>query len=776
VRLDGGNGFGGAVITPYFDSLLVKLTTWGATLDQAVVRADRALQEFRIRGVKTNIAFLRNVILHPTFGSGAATTDFVDRTSELFQFPEARDRATKLLAYVADVIVNGRDDVREIVKDGVKLPRPVPPGVDRSLDPPQGTRQLLQRLGPGKFAEWARNERRLLVTDTSFRDAHQSLLATRVRTYDLLAVSDAVARQLPGLFSLEMWGGARFDTTMRFLQEDPWDRLVELRKRIPNVLFQMLLRASNAVGYTSYPDNVVREFVRVSAGNGIDVFRIFDSLNATSNMRVAMDAVREDTGALCEAAICYTGDILDPERTKYSLDYYVRIANELVRMGAHILAIKDMAGLCKPFAARALVKALRDEAGVPVHFHTHDTSGINAASVLFAAEAGVDIADGAIASMSGMTSQPCLNSLVAALRHSDRDTGLDQAALDRMSEYWAAVRALYYPFDEGLAAPAPDVYHHEMPGGQYTNLRQQARSVGMDARWAEVCDAYAAANRLLGDIVKVTPSSKVVGDLALYMVTNDLSADDLAQGHGAGSVPKSVVEMMQGLLGTPEGGWPAAFQRRVLSAARVKPLDNRPGALLAPVDFAAEAAALEQRFGRCPTREDVLSSILYPKVYDEFARHRQAHDNTSVIPTANFFYGMQPGEETAVAIERGKTLIVRYLTTGELHDDGRRTVFFELNGQPRDVSVEDRSADIVVKRHATADPADANQVAAPMPGKVSLVAARAGDPVKAGDRLLSIEAMKMETPVYAPRDATVSRVEVAAGTVVEAGDLLVILA
>ncbi len=775
VRLDGGNGFGGAVITPYFDSLLVKLTTWGATLDQAVMRADRALQEFRIRGVKTNIAFLRNVILHPTFGSGAATTDFVDRTTALFQFPEARDRATKLLAYMADVIVNGRDDVRGSVRAGVKLARPVPPAVDRSVDPRPGTRQRLQRLGPEKFAEWARAEERLLVTDTTFRDAHQSLLATRVRTYDLLAVSDAVARQLPGLFSLEMWGGATFDTAMRFLQEDPWDRLVELRKRIPNVLFQMLLRASNAVGYTSYPDNVVREFIRVSAAHGIDVFRIFDSLNASGNMRVAMEAVREDTEGLCEAAICYTGDILDPTRTKYGLDYYLRMARDLVRMGAHVLAIKDMAGLCKPFAARALVKALRDEVGVPVHFHTHDTSGINAASVLYAAEAGVDIADGAIASMSGMTSQPCLNAFVAALRHGGRDTELDQAVLDRMSEYWAAVRALYYPFDEGLAAPAPDVYYHEMPGGQYTNLRQQAKSLGLDARWREVCDAYAAANRLLGDIVKVTPSSKVVGDLALYMVTNDLSADDLAAGRGVASVPRSVVEMMQGRLGTPDGGWPAGLQQRVLAAARVTPLDERPGASLPPVDFAAEAAALERRLGRRPSPEDVLSLVLYPKVFEDFARHRQAHDNTSVIPTANFFYGMQPGEETAFEIERGKTLIVRYLTTGELHEDGRRTVFFELNGQPRDVSVPDRSAGIVVTRRAKADAGDPDQVSAPMPGKVSVVVARAGDPVKAGDRLLSIEAMKMETPVYAPRDATVARVEVSAGAVVEAGDLLVTL-
>ena len=776
IRLDGGNGFGGAVITPYFDSLLVKQTTWGGTLGEAIGRADRALQEFRIRGVKTNIAFLRNVIQHPTFRDGSATTDFVDRTAELLQFPAARDRATKLLGYLAEVIVNGRSDVQQGGKPPVKLVTPVPPAVDRSLAPPLGTRQLLQALGPDRFSAWVRTERRLLITDTTFRDAHQSLLATRVRTYDLLAVAEAVARQLPDLFSIEMWGGATFDTTMRFLQEDPWERLIELRKRIPNVLFQMLLRASNAVGYTSYPDNVVREFIRVSAADGIDVFRIFDSLNATGNMRVAMAAVREDTAALCEAAICYTGGILDPARTKYRLDYYVRMARELVAMGAHILAIKDMAGLCKPYAARALVQALRDEVGVPIHFHTHDTSGVNAASILYAADAGVDIADAAIASMSGMTSQPCLNALAAALRHGDRDTGLDQQALDRMSDYWAQVRQLYYPFDEGLGAPAPDVYRHEMPGGQYTNLRQQAKSLGLDARWADVCDAYAAANQLLGDIVKVTPSSKVVGDLALFMVTSGLSAGDLAAGRGSANFPRSVVEMMQGLLGTPDGGWPPAFRDRVLASARVDAIADRPGALLPAVDFAQEAAGLERELGRPPSREDVLSAVLYPQVFRDFARQQQAADNTSVIPTVNFFYGLRAGEEVSIEIERGKTLIVKYLTTGEVLANGTRTVFFELNGQPRDVTIVDRSATSTVKRNSKADPRAAGHVAAPMPGKVSTVAVKAGDSVKAGDRLLSIEAMKMETAITAPADAAVLDVPVSSGGLVEAGDLLVVLA
>ena len=587
------------------------------------------------------------------------------------------------------------------------------------------------------------------------RDAHQSLLATRVRTYDLLAIAEAVARGVPDLFSLEMWGGATFDTSMRFLQEDPWDRLVQLRARIPNILFQMLLRASNTVGYTNYPDNVVKAFIRKSAEHGIDVFRIFDSLNSTPNMQVAMEAVRTETSAICEAAICYTGDILDPSRTKYTLKYYVKMAGELVEMGAHVLAIKDMAGLCKPYAAHALVKALRDAVDVPIHFHTHDTSGIQGASVLRAADAGVDIVDAALASMSGMTSQPCLNSLVAALRNTQRDSGLDQDALDQLSDYWAAVRELYYPFEEGLKAPAADVYRHEMPGGQFTNLRQQAKSLGLEGRWREICDAYASANQLLGDIVKVTPSSKVVGDLALFMVTNNLSPADLVNPRAPLSYPRSVVEMLQGMLGEPEGGWPKPLQEAVLKSARVTAIDGRPGATMPAADFKAAAAELTDKMNETPGDEDVLSYVLYPEVFLQFAEHRKQYGDTSVIPTPNFFYGLQPGEEIAVEIEKGKTLIIRFLTVSEVREDGTRTVFFELNGQPREVRIADRSVSATIQRQPKADPADPNHVAAPMPGKVSTVAINKGDQVKAGDRLLSIEAMKMETAVYSPRDGVV---------------------
>ena len=774
VRLDGGNGFGGAVITPYFDSLLVKVTTWGTTLEEAAQRGDRALREFRIRGVKTNIAFLLNLINHPTFRSGSATTTFVDHTPELFKFRAPRDRATKALSYLGNVIVNGRPDVMRRY-DARPLGAPILPKAGTPDEPPPGLRQKLQSLGPEKFADWVRGERRLFITDTTLRDAHQSLLATRVRTYDMLAVADAIARRVPGLFSLEMWGGATFDTSMRFLQEDPWERLSELRLRIPNMLFQMLLRASNAVGYTTYPDNVVRAFIKRSAANGIDVFRIFDSLNSADNMQLAIQAVREDTSAICEAAICYTGDILDPARTKYSLDYYVRLARRLVTMGTHVLGIKDMAGLCKPYAAYALVKALKEEVGVPIHFHTHDTSGINSASVLRAADAGVDIADAALASMSGMTSQPCLNGLVAALRHTERDTGLDQHALDELSRYWAGVRELYYPFEESLKAPGPDVYQHEMPGGQYTNLRQQAKDLGLEDRWPEVCEAYADANRLFGDIVKVTPSSKVVGDLALFMVTNALKPEDILSPKAPIGFPRSVVEMMQGMLGEPEGGWPKPFQEVVLRSARVTPIVGRPGAAMPPADFAAAAKTIHDKARREPREEDVLSYLLYPQVFTDFLDHSMQYGDTSTIPTANFFYGLQPGEEIAVEIERGKTLIIRFLTTGESREDGTRTVFFELNGQPRDIRVLDRSMQATVKRHPKAEPDNENHIGAPMPGKVSSVAVHAGQTVQAGERLLSIEAMKMETAVYCPRDGAVETVLVGAGTVVEARDLLVML-
>jgi len=773
VRLDGGTAFSGAVITPYFDSLLVKLSTSGATYAEACKRADRALREFRVRGVKTNIPFLENLISHPTFANGEATTTFIDATPDLFKFTPRRDRATKILSYLGDVIVNGRPEVKGKVVKGKVLPVPVVPPYPHGKAPPPGLRNKLLEMGPDKFCAWVRKQKPVLFTDTTMRDAHQSLLATRFRTHDLLQVAEAVAHLTPNLFSLEMWGGATFDTSMRFLQEDPWDRLDQLRARIPNIPFQMLFRGSSALGYSNYPDNVVRELVVRSAEHGMDVFRIFDSLNWVDNMRVAMETVRNRTDAICEAAICYTGDIQNPRRTKYSLDYYVRMAKELVSMGTHILAIKDMAGLCKPYAAHALVKALRDEVGVPIHFHTHDTSGINAGSILRAADAGVDIADAAVASMSGMTSQPNLNSVVAALQHAPRDGGLDLDALNRLSDYWGAVREAYYPFEEGQKAPTAEVYHHEMPGGQYTNLRQQAKSLNLEHRWREVADAYAQVNEMLGDIVKVTPSSKVVGDLALFMVTNNLTAMDVLAPKQPLNFPKSVVEMMQGYLGQPEGGWPKVLQKIVLDSAGAKAFTTRATAKLPKVDFADVRAELAKKIGREPRDTDVMSYLMYPQVFLDYEKFNKEFDNTGVLPTPAFFYGLQPGEEINVEIEPGKTLIVKFLTSSDPHEDGTRTIFFELNGQPREVKVADRSLEGALHKNPKADPDNPRHVAAPMPGKVSTVAVKKGDAVKAGQRLLSIEAMKMETAVYCPRDATVKDVVAKAGTVVAARDLLV---
>ncbi|HUB25256.1 MAG TPA: pyruvate carboxylase [Tepidisphaeraceae bacterium] len=775
IRLDAGTAFSGAVITPYFDSLLVKVTAFGNTWDETVHRMDRSLREFRVRGVKTNIPFLENLIHHPTFTAGVATTTFIDSTPELFRFRAKRDRASKLLGYIADVCVNGRPDVKQKLNAKHRLLDPPIPPHPTGTVPPEGTRQLLLKLGPEKFAEWTRKQKRLLFTDTTFRDAHQSLLATRVRTYDMLAIADATAHSASGLFSLEMWGGATFDTALRFLQEDPWDRLRQLRVKVPNLLFQMLLRASNAVGYASYPDNLIRQFVKESAAEGIDVFRIFDSLNWTENLKVAVETVREETQSLCEAAICYTGDILDPKRTKYSLKYYVKMAKELVRMGTHILGIKDMAGLCKPFAAAALVKALRDEVGVPIHFHTHDTSGINSASILAASEAGVDIADAALAAMSGTTSQPNLNSLVAALKHSRRDSGLDLDALNRLSDYWEVVREFYYPFEEGVKSGSAEVYEHEMPGGQFTNLRQQAKALNLDDRWRDIADMYAQVNFLFGDIVKVTPSSKVVGDMALFLVTNGLTAQDVLDPNRKLNFPKSVVEMMQGSIGCPPGGWPKVLQKIILDSAGAKPMSGRAGQKLPKADFAATKKELAAKTRHDVRELDVLSYLLYPQVYLDYSKHVEKFDNTSVLPTKAFFHGMASGEEINIEIEPGKTLIVKYLTVGEARDDGMRTVFFELNGQPREISVPDRSREATVHRAPKAEADNPKHVAAPMPGKVSTVAAKKGDAVAAGQRLLSIEAMKMETAVYSPRDATVAEVLVKTGSIVATGDLLIVL-
>ncbi len=773
IRLDGGTAYAGAVLAAYYDSLLVKVTAWGTKLPEACQRMDRALREFRIRGVKTNIPFLENVVNHPRFRAGEVTTSFLDESPELFRLQSRGDRATKLLSYLGDVILNSNPEVKgkPIPKALEKATLPSVPGIE----PPPGTRQLLQKLGPKKFAAWARKEKRLLITDTTFRDAHQSLMATRVRTHDLLAAASAVAQRLPNLFSVEMWGGATFDTAMRFLHEDPWQRLRDLRQRISNICFQMLLRGANAVGYTSYPDNVIVEFVRESHAQGIDIFRIFDSLNSIENMRVSIDAALE-TGAVCEPAICYTGDIFDKSRPKYSLKYYVSMAKQLEKLGAHFLAIKDMAGLCKPYAAYELIKTLREEIAIPVHFHTHDTSGINSASVLKAADAGADVADAAVAAMSGGTSQPNLNSIVEALRHTPRDTNLDIEALNECSDYWETVRTYYLPFDSGPKAGSARLYQHEIPGGQYTNLREQAAAMGLGHRWREVEKMYAEVNQLFGDIVKVTPSSKVVGDMTLFLIAKELQPPDLLkldEKHDL-SLPNSVVEMFSGVLGVPPGGWPRKLQKIILRGAA--PLKGRPGASLESVDLAEAATMLQKKLGHTVRRDDLLSYLLYPDVFAKYDKFRQTYSDVSVLPTPAFYYGLASGEEITIEIEPGKTLILKFLTASDPHPDGTRTLFFELNGQPREVNVRDLVLRVVERAHPKADPAHPGQVAAPTAGIVSGIAVQANHPVERGAKLLTIEAMKMQSNIYAPIAGRVVKLLVTPGQHVEAKDLLVTIA
>ncbi|MFO0910183.1 MAG: pyruvate carboxylase [Isosphaeraceae bacterium] len=769
LRLDGGTAITGAMVTPFYDSLLVKMIASGDRFLDAARRMERALQEFRVRGVKTNVPFLINVVTHPEFINGRCTTRFIDETPELFRFAIRQDRATKLLTFAAEVTVNGFPGVTRPA-GYLAPPEPEPPRFDHVHAPQEGSRDLFKKLGPEAFSRWVREQTGLLLTDTTFRDAHQSLLATRVRTRDMLRLADAYAHICPRIFSIEMWGGATFDTAMRFLKEDPWDRLVELRHKIPNILFQMLLRGSNAVGYTSYPDNVVRAFIKEAADAGIDIFRVFDSLNWVPNMEVALEAVREQ-GALCEAAICYTGDILNPRRTKYDLKYYVGMARELEKRGANLIAIKDMAGLCKPYAAERLIKALREEVGVPIHFHTHDIGGAQASSIIRGAEVGLDIADGAVASMSGLTSQPSLNAIVEALRFTPRETGTDPAALSEISRYWEKVRDLYSPFETGLRAPSADVYAYEMPGGQYTNLYQQAKALGLAARWPEVCRAYADVNELFGDIVKVTPTSKVVGDMALFLVANNLTPADTVDPDRELAFPESVVELFEGRLGQPPGGFPKVLQERVLKGRPA--ITDRPGKNLPPADIDAAREKASALLGRPADDRDALSYLLYPRVFPDLAAHERSYSDTSILPTSMFFFGPDRAVESLVEIEEGKTLIVKLLAVGEPHSDGKRTVFFELNGQPREVEVTDRSLASSVREVPRADPDDPNQVGAPLPGLVVGVAVQTGDPVRKGQKLLSIEAMKMETTIYAERPGRVAEVLATVGHQVKTGELLV---
>ena len=773
IRLDAGTAYAGAFITRSYDSLLVKVTAWSPTPEETIARMHRALWEFRIRGVVTNLRFLDQLITHPRFARGDYTTRFIDETPELFRWPRKRDRATRILSFLAETIVNGNVETRGRSRprafDLPELPGTVPGA------PPAGSKQKLDELGPEAFARWMLQQQRVLLTDTTMRDAHQSLLATRVRSIDLTAIAPYYSTLAPELFSMECWGGATFDVAMRFLREDPWHRLTLLREAMPNLLLQMLLRSANAVGYTNYPDNVVRFFVARAAERGIDLFRIFDSLNWTDNMRVAIDAVLE-SGKLCEAAICYTGNLSDPHENKYTLDYYLQLARELKAAGAHILGIKDMAGLCRPRAAYALVKALKEEVGLPIHFHTHDTSGIAAASVLAAVDAGADAVDGAIDAMSGLTSQPNLGSIVEALRFGPRDPGVDPAKLRVLSAYWEQVRKLYAAFESDIRSGASEVYVHGMPGGQYTNLREQARSLGIgDARWPEVAQAYADVNLLFGDIVKVTPTSKVVGDLALMMVTSGLTPQQVLDPHTDVAFPESVVQLFRGDLGQPYRGFPAQLQNKVLKGE--PPLTERPGARLPPADLEAVRATLRQATPwRQVSADDLASYLMYPKVWLDYAQGRKLYGDVGILPTPVFFYGMEPGQEISVDLERGKTLIVRFVAVSDVHEDGTKTVFFELNGQPREVRVTDRSQ--VAKRppQRKMEPGNPRQVGAPMPGTVATISATVGRRVARGDVLATLEAMKMETAVRAEIDGEVAEVLVRPGQQVDSKDLLVLLA
>lgn len=768
IRLDGGNGYPGAIISPHYDSLLVKASTWAMSYEQAAKKMVRTLAEFRIRGVKTNIPFLENVVQHPDFLSGHYDTSFIDNNPVLFEFPQRKDRGTKVLSYIGQTIVNGHPGLPKGKKPAYAEPRI--PVTSVKQDFPTGTKQILETEGVDGLIQWIKSSKRLLVTDTTFRDAHQSLVATRIRTKDLLNISEATGKLAPNLFSLEMWGGATFDTSMRFLNEDPWERLALLRERIPNILFQMLFRGANAVGYSNYPDNVIKKFVQLSANAGIDIFRIFDSLNWIEGMRLAIESVRE-SGKIAEASICYTGDILDPKRDKYSLKYYVELGKELEKAGAHILAIKDMAGLLKPFAAYKLVKALKEEIGIPIHLHTHDTSANQMATLIKAYEAGVDIVDAAISSMSGLTSQPSLNGLVTSLQGQERETGLDSSNLQKLSDYWEDVREYYVGFESGMKAPSSEVYEHEMPGGQYTNLHQQAKGVGLGHRWEEVKKAYAVVNQMFGDVVKVTPSSKVVGDMALFMVQNNLSEQDVYEKGDRYDFPESVVQFFQGYLGQPPGGFPEKLRDIILKGREY--FTCRPGDLLDQVDFDQVQAEIQEKIGRPVTEFDVMSYIMYPKVFMDKEKMMKEFENISVLDTPTFFHGLNLGEEIKVEIEQGKTLMVKLIAVGPLSPSGNRTIYFELNGQPREIIIRDLSAKVSVETRRKADSSKPEEIGATMPGNVLKVLVEPNERVKKGQHLLLTEAMKMEMSIQAPFNGVVKDVYVKTGNSIETGDLLI---
>ena len=777
IRLDSGTGGAGTVISSHYDSLIVKLTAFAPDFRATTAKLLRSLREFRIRGVKTNMRFLENVVTHPRFLQGNVDTRFIDDTPELFTFPPGRDRGTKLLRALADAVVNGPPGHDGPVErpdpmfEPLFVPVPSDPAALAEAPPEDGDAMaVFKAKGAEGLSKWLRDEPRLLITDTTFRDAHQSLLATRVRTADMEAIAPATARLARGLFSIEMWGGATFDVAYRFLKEDPWARLARLRASMPNILLQMLFRGANAVGYTNYADNVVRRFIQRSADAGIDVFRIFDALNWVPNMTIAIEEVVR-AGKIAEASLCYTGDISDPERTKYDLDYYLKLGKDLAECGAHILAIKDMAGLLKPFAARQLVSALRDETGLPVHLHTHDTSGNGVATYLIACDAGVDVVDCALSSMSGLTSQPSLNALAAALEGNPRSPELDLEAMNSLGNYWENVRDLYYVFESGLKASTAEVYEHEIPGGQYSNLRPRAIQLGLGDRWQEIKRKYREVNDALGDVIKVTPTSKMVADFAMFLVQNDLSVEEAITQADQLDFPQSIVDFMAGKLGQPYGGFPARLQKAILKGRPAH--TSRGGEHIEPHDFEASARRLSERLGRAASESELLSDALYPDVFDDYVRHEETFGDVSILPTPAFLYGLRVGEEVSVDIEVGKTIIVKLVAIGGLTLEGQRMVYFEMNGQPREVAVRDRSAADKAEQRLMADPNDPLDVGASMPGKVLSILRQVGDRVEAGGAVLVLEAMKMETAVTASTGGVIEKLTVSVGDDAKAGELLV---
>jgi len=770
VRLDEGSTYPGMKISPFFDSMLVKVSTQGNNLKDAAQKMYRALKEFRIRGVKNNIPFLENLVTHPEFVSGHTTVGFIQEHPELFQFALRQDRGTKMLKFLADFTVNGNPDVK--VKDDKKqFEKPVVPAFDASQPMPKGSKDLLNELGPDAFCQWLKNEKQIHYTDTTMRDGHQSLLATRMRTYDMLKVAESFARNHPQTFSMEVWGGATFDVCIRFLHEDPWKRLEQLRKAIPNVLLQMLIRGMNGVGYAAYPDNLIEQFVVKSWEKGIDIFRIFDSLNWMENIAPCIEMVRKKTGGLAEGTLCYTGDILDPKRTKYTLDYYVRLAKDLENAGAHMLGIKDMSGLLKPYAAKELIGALKDAVKIPLHLHTHDTSSLQPATYLMAIEAGVDVVDCALGALSGLTSQPNFNAIVEMMKFHEREHPYDVKSLNQFSNYWEAVREMYYPFESGMKASSAEVFHHEIPGGQYSNLKPQAVALGLGDKFEAIKETFAQVNDMFGDIVKVTPSSKVVGDMAQFMVANDLTPQDVMTKGETISFPESVQQFFMGEIGQPEGGFPKDLQRIILKDKT--PFSDRPGKHLPPIDFEKDFTAFKEQFGDDLTIEDFLSYKLYPKVFEDGLKFTREYGDVSVVPTPIFFYGMKQGPDVTIEIDKGKTLLIRLLSIGPVDDKGMRTVFFKLNGQTRAIEVMDKSVKVVVQENRKADKENDKQVSAPLQGMLSKLLVKKDEPVKRNQPLFVIEAMKMETTITAPFDTTVRSIELNTGSLVNTGDLVI---